>query len=305
MFSVYWALYWSEGSILNKYLQSIFRIDLSPLPCDTEYGRIDLQECQGFDLTESQMFSIHPQCTICAVTIPFVVTIASAQQFVDETSTRFPNFSTYSNQATLCDIDNDGDLDVLFADGQGYSSQGTALRPRVLINNGQGVFADESVSRTDGVTGWFRGVECGDIDRDGDWDIILANDFYKSPVLLVNNGFGFFTNESGRLPSARLSSARAQFGDVDNDGYLDLLFCHSGTSSRFGSNGIPRLYLNDGEGNFTDVTATQTPNVIVQDQQDCIFGDIDGDHDLDIHISTRNGNTVSYTHLTLPTILRV
>ena len=236
------------------------------------------------------MFLIHSQCPAYVCAISILTGVASGQQFVDETSSRFPSFTTYSNQASLCDVDQDGDLDVIFADGQGYSSQGTALRPRLLINDGSGVFSDESVSRTDGVLGWFRGVECGDIDRDGDWDIVLANDFYKSPVLLVNDGNGFFTNESNRLPSARLSSARAQFGDVNNDGYLDLLFCHSGTSSRFGSNGIPRLYVNDGTGNFIDVTTTQTPNVIVQDQQDCIFGDIDGDHDLDIHISTRNGN---------------
>ena len=48
----------------------------------------------------------------------FVAGVASAQQFVDQTSTRFPVQSEYSNQCTFVDIDADGDLDVVFANGQ-------------------------------------------------------------------------------------------------------------------------------------------------------------------------------------------
>lgn len=226
--------------------------------------------------------------TILAGSFGLHVAPALGQQFQDETSSRFPTQTYYSNQVSVCDIDRDGDLDVIFADGQGYSSQGVSLRPRIYINDGAGNFQDETTARSGGILGWFRGVEFGDIDRDGDEDMVLANDFYKQPVIMLNNGEGFFSFGTGRLPNAPLSSARAQFGDIDNDGDLDLAFCHSGTSSRFGSNGVPRLYLNDGTGFFSDVTATQTPNEIIRDQQDCIFGDIDGDLDLDLHISSRS-----------------
>ncbi|MAC74861.1 MAG: hypothetical protein CMJ22_04655 [Phycisphaerae bacterium] len=212
-----------------------------------------------------------------------------AQQFLDRTSTRFPTQAVYSNQLSFCDVDGDGDLDIAFADGQGYSSAGAALRAKLYINDGNGVFSDESDSRIP-VTGWFRGVEFGDIDRDGDWDMVLANDFFREPVLLENDGFGFFTDVSDRLPGIPLSSARAQFADVDDDGDLDLAFCHSGTSSRFGSNGRPQLYLNDGAGTFTDATATNTPNAIVRDQQDCLFFDMDNDLDLDLHIGSRSSS---------------
>ena len=214
---------------------------------------------------------------------------AMAQQFADRTSTRFPSQSVYSNQLSFCDVDDDGDLDIAFADGQGYSSAGSALRAKLYINDGEGYFTDESNARIP-TLGWFRGVEFGDIDGDGDWDMVLANDFNRLPVLLENDGDGFFTDVSDQLPGIPLSSARAQFADVDQDGDLDLAFCHSGTSNRFGSNGRPQLYLNDGTGNFTDATATNTPNAIVRDQQDILFFDMDNDLDLDLHVGSRSNN---------------
>ena len=232
-----------------------------------------------------------PRSFVVSVLLGFgsLAGIAHGQQFLDRTSTRFPTQAVYSNQLSFCDVDGDGDLDIAFADGQGYSSAGAALRAKLYINDGQGVFSDESDARIP-VTGWFRGVEFGDIDRDGDWDMVLANDFFREPVLLENDGFGFFTDVSDRLPGIPLSSARAQFADVDDDGDVDLAFCHSGTSSRFGSNGRPQLYLNDGTGTFTDATATNTPNAIVRDQQDCLFFDMDNDLDLDLHIGSRSSS---------------
>ena len=185
----------------------------------------------------------------------------------------------------MVDIDNDGDLDIVWANGQGYSTQGTALAVRVYVNNGAGVFADETSTRATGITGWYRGVEAGDIDRDGDWDLILANDFNKRPQILVNNGAGVFADQTTtRLPTTTMSSARAQFGDVDNDGDLDLVFCNNGTS-RFGS-GQPQLYLNDGAGVFT-ATSGYLPVGNISEQMDILFFDTDNDLDLDILLATR------------------
>ena len=59
------------------------------------------------------------------------------------------------------------------------------------------------------MTGWFRGVEFGDIDRDGDWGMVLANDFNRLPVLLENDGAGFFTDVSDRLPGIPLVRSRS------------------------------------------------------------------------------------------------
>jgi hypothetical protein len=173
---------------------------------------------------------------------------------------------------------------------------GAALKPRFYINNGSGVFTDETDARAPGVTGWFRGVEAGDIDDDGDQDLILAQDFNKRPVLLLNSGTGTFTDVSTtRLPTLTMSSMRAQFGDVDNDGDLDLIFCNSGTSSRFGS-GQPRMYLNNGAGVFVDATSGGLPTGNVAEQMDIFFLDSDNDLDLDIVLATRAGSPNQTRH---------
>mgnify|MGYP001319299325 CR=1 FL=1 len=223
---------------------------------------------------------------------------ASAQQFVEETG-RLPSQSFYSNQLSACDFDLDGDMDFVVADGQGYTSQGSALQVRLYVNDGTGQFTDESSARAAGVTGWFRGVEFGDCDGDGDPDMILAQDYFTAPVLLINDGNGFFTDESAtRLPAQRLSSARAQFADVDQDGDLDLAFCDSGTSSRFGSNGRTRLLINDGNGFYQDDTdARMIGGSTMSQQMDLLFFDADNDLDLDMYVGTRSSGSANSSRL--------
>ena len=208
-------------------------------------------------------------------------------QFVDQTTTRFPVQAEYTNQIGVGDIDGDGDLDMCFANGQGYSTLGTLLKPRIYLNNGAGVFSDVTDARVAGITGCFRSAEFGDVDSDGDLDLLLGQDYNRQMLLLINNGAGTFANETtARLPALTSSTARATFGDVDGDGDLDIALCNSGTSSRFGS-GQPRLYTNDGTGRFTDATASRLPVGNISEQMDALFFDADGDFDLDLFIATR------------------
>ena len=221
-------------------------------------------------------------------------------QFVDETATRFPGglagVLEYTNQLTVGDLDGDGDLDLVFANGGGFSTASAPLKLRVWINTGvnSGVFADETDARTGGLTFIARGCELGDVERDGDLDIIIAQDFNRQPTLLINNGSGVFANETAtRLPVGTFSSTRAQFGDVDNDGDLDIYINNAGATNRFGS-GRGKLWLNNGSGVFADVTATNTVNETVGQPMDAIFGDIDGDFDLDVHVGSRSGTSKLY-----------
>lgn len=213
---------------------------------------------------------------------------ASAQQFVDQTASRFPVQAEYTNYIAVGDIDGDGDLDICFANGGGYSALGTLLKPRLYVNNGSGVFADETDARAAGVTGCFRSAEFGDVDGDGDLDLVLAQDFNRPAKLLINGGSGIFVDQSAtRIPSGGLSSARATFGDVDSDGDLDIALCNSGTSSRFGTNGQPRLWINNGSGVLADETAARLPAGNIPQQMDVLFFDADGDLDLDLLVATR------------------
>ena len=117
-------------------------------------------------ITKTENTARHLACNIArpfaAVGVLFIMSAASAQQFVDQTSTRFPVQAEYTNQCTFVDIDADGDKDIVFANGQGYSSIGTLLKPRIYVNNGTGTFVDETDTRAAGITGCFRGVEAGD-----------------------------------------------------------------------------------------------------------------------------------------------
>ena len=205
-----------------------------------------------------------------------------AQQFSEQSASRFPSpqLNEYSNQISVGDIDNDGDLDLIFAEGGNFFSEGPELLQRVFVNDGTGVFTDQSVARLN-FTGLARGVEMGDIDNDGDLDLIFAQDFRRQPGLFVNDGNGFFTDVSlVQLPLMDVSSSRAQFGDFDNDGDLDL-YVNNGGASRFGC-GQNQIFANDGNGFFTDVTAATHPLGNLCEPMDVTLGDIDGDFDIDI-----------------------
>jgi hypothetical protein len=232
----------------------------------------------------------------CLAILPTLAGVALAQQFVDVTDTRFPQPkpSEYTSQLTIGDLDGDGDLDIIFANGNGFSCPVAPQLARVYINNGSGFFTDETMARTGGYSGRHRGVELGDCDRDDDLDVILVQDCNFLPGLLINDGSGFFTSEGAtRLPNITLASSRGQFGDVDNDGDLDL-FITSGTNSRFDC-GQYRLYLNDGTCHYTDATGVNFPLGNKCNNMDAIFGDIDNDFDIDIRTaSTGTNNSVLY-----------
>jgi len=139
--------------------------------------------------------------------------------------------------------------------------------------------------------GLCRGVELGDVERDGDLDMIFAQDFDKLPRLMINDGDGFFTDETvTRLPNMTLSASRAQFGDIDNDGDLDIYILDGGPN-RFGC-GQNRIYVNDGMGFFTDETDSRHPLGNLCEPMDCIFGDVDNDFDIDVRTaSTASSNS--------------
>ncbi len=231
-----------------------------------------------------------PRAMVIRTTTLLVMTASAVgQQFQEQTATRFPspNPAEWSNQLTIGDIDGDGDLDILFANGGNFSSPGSPQLQRVYVNDGAGFFTDESVARL-GFSGLCRGVELGDIDNDGDLDLILAQDFQRQPQLFENDGAGFFTNITARLPQIPLSSSRAQFGDIDNDGDLDL-YLTNGSTNRFGC-GQYRVYVNDGTGTFIDETASRHPIENVCNNMDCIFGDFDRDLDLDVRTAGTGTN---------------
>lgn len=219
-------------------------------------------------------------------TLPLAST-AQAQQFVY--SDVIPGPNRWTEGVAAADIDGDGDADLFFADGEDYSSPGPKRQNRLVVNRlelGPGQFDDESVLRLGTSESHAKMVFTGDIDGDGWVDACFANAFNTDPPFLFHNRGtgqpGFFDEEgAARGLVDSLNSASGKFGDVDNDGDLDLALCNSGSAYIFGVGGKPRLFLNDGLGQFNDDAAFAAAVPTKSTQMDVQFVDMNNDFELD------------------------
>ena len=236
-----------------------------------------------------------------------------AQQF-QQVGTGLPGPVVWSEGVDVFDANGDGWLDIIFANGIGFSSAGGALAPTLLINHttvgGTITFADETAARIPaGFVQQAKAVIAVDVDGDGDKDLVFANAFNSQPTVLINNGAGVFTNETAaRFPSILLNSFGVGWGDVDNDGDIDLVFADAGPNTFGAPGGMAKLFLNDGTGHFTNVPifTNQANKVGAQNAQ---LVDVDGDLDLDLIIDGKSPGQFLYLNdgqghfLYYPTVL--
>ena len=192
------------------------------------------------------------------------------------------------------DYDKDGYLDLYVVNH---------TEPNVLYhNNGDGTFTDVSeragvASRRKGFVTFFL-----DYDNDADLDLFFSSmaDFtdyiqsqvdgetgpdayYSTPVLYRNNGDGTFTDVTIQAGlNKAFGSMGANFGDIDQDGYQDLYLANGGPE--MGRLEPDALYRNNGDGTFTDVTASTAVVEQVGKGHGVTFADYDSDGDLDIYV---------------------
>jgi len=207
-------------------------------------------------------------------------------------SARKNAFSDASTDVTisgvLFDADRDGDLDFAEANEcpPPVCTAGGAQNS-LWINNGAGNFRNETSTRFPIGLTQSSALVPGDIDRDGDLDLIVVNGSLsgKQSLVYVNDGTGRFTDETAtRLPVQLLSGRDAAVVDVDGDGDRDLFLVTSRQSQS-------RLYLNDGAGVFTEVTATHLPAHIASFQEvDAI--DVDNNGVVDFLYLSDTGRTI-------------
>ena len=208
--------------------------------------------------------------------------------FEDQSLQRIPPVVVSAQDVEVGDFDGDGHLDIFVACGI-WPNPHEPLRNLMLINDGTGHFADETDLRLPiHLLNQSGGIAVGDVDGDGDVDIFVANAWSptSSPdnKLLVNDGTGVFSDETDtQLPFQRHhSSGTAKFGDVDNDGDLDVAIASLHQPAL--------LYLNDGVGFFSDVSSTHLRNI--NKTTNLEFIDVEMDGDLDI-VAARHGTRVS------------
>jgi len=226
---------------------------------------------------------------------------AHAQQFTYASG--LLSGSNWSEGVEPSDVDNDGDLDLFFADGNGFSSAGSKQQNRLHINKleqGPNIWTDESIARLGARTSNAKMVVAADVNGDGFEDALFCNAFNTdTPFLYINRGSqnpGVFLERAAQRGLGQIySSASAQFGDLDNDGDLDLILSDSGSSFLGGSGDRPHLFFNDGAGFFTE-DAAKLNAPVMKAHMDVQFVDIDNDFDLDFFGPNRANNDPGGDH---------
>ncbi|MEM7350308.1 MAG: CRTAC1 family protein, partial [Acidobacteriota bacterium] len=223
---------------------------------------------------------------------------------------------TMGGGVAFFDFDEDGDEDLLFVNSSYWPHRQTAdPRPTMALyaNDGQGGFTDVTRQASLDVSFYGMGAAVADYDADGDQDLFLSA---VGKNRLYRNEGGRFSEVAASAGVAGASdewSSSAGFFDVDNDGDLDLFVCNyvrwskeidfeldfrlTGVGRAFGppqnyQGTYPYLYLNNGDGSFTDVSEAaglhvDNPATGTAMAKSLALGpvDVDGDGFLDVLVA--------------------
>ena len=180
-------------------------------------------------------------------------------------------------------------------DGDGYADFFCNVGKGLLFHNERnGTFKAVTNSGLElpGDGAWTCGIAVADYDNDGFPDVFVPGP--RKPRLYHNNHDGTFTDvtdASGDLAKLAEPSVSAAWGDVNSDGYLDLLVCCPG--------GSPHLYLGDGKGKFTEVTEA-VGLASAKGVWAASFADVDGDGDLDLALHAEDQAIVATNEMDRP-----
>ncbi len=225
----------------------------------------------------------------------------------------------------LLDYDNDGDLDVYLVQGRTLgtsppldrtppSSTAAGILKGRLYRNDLRINADGSrqlhfTDVTDGsginADQYGLGVAAADVDNDGWIDLLLTN--FGTNQLLRNKGDGTFTDvskQSGIEDRSERFAVSAAFLDYDRDGWLDLYVANNANYTLQNETSCPnmagardycppqiyggqpdRLYRNQGNGRFADVSATALVGGKFGPALGIATADYNGDGWIDIYVA--------------------
>jgi hypothetical protein len=157
--------------------------------------------------------------------------------FSDGTAGYPPKQGPYQYNQELCDIDGDGDLDLLVDNSGGVQKRGAYLT-QVNINDGKGYFRDQTPARIQGEPGGDdNAVKCLDANGDGQFDLVTATLSFKEEKLMLNKGDGTFTYVPNAFPEIEDPTLGIDAADFDGDGFIDVV-----TGQGEGTPRIDRIY---------------------------------------------------------------
>ncbi len=183
------------------------------------------------------------------------------------------------------DTEGDGDLDLIFVNRLQTNT--------MYLNDGTGNFTEVTTGPFVTDPGTSRDVAVGDLDNDGDTDIVVANSENEQNFIYINQGGTQGGTEGTFLRLTNDPAADAvgetygvSLADYDKDGDLDLF-----VSRRFFQGNI--LYRNDGTAHFQPMLAL-APSQGASDCYRSAWGDLDRDGDLDLLVANRVANNFFY-----------
>jgi len=188
---------------------------------------------------------------------------------------------THDHKFVVSDLDGDGDNDVVIVVNNTAfpTAQNRVLRNRVS----EGLGFVKETSTLSRLRGDLYDIDAGDIDGDGDDDVITsicAGDGAVSSEVLLRNDNGTLLVDETAVPTFRADcTVGAKMVDVDDDGDLDLFW--AGSLSINDPRLIVRLYVNRGDGTFVDASAFTPVGNRALEGSNLACGDLDGDGDVD------------------------
>jgi hypothetical protein len=163
------------------------------------------------------------------------------------------------------DLDGDGALDLV---GYGRSASDQD-QLRILYGDGDGGFPRQATAP---FSNFASPLHLGDLDEDGDLDAVVVVNIFVRTLRLLRNDAGVLV-EVGTV-DARVTPWETELGDLDGDGYLDLVTAGDAT-------GAPTLSVRRGNGDLTFDPAV-TYAVTTDGRAVDLIADVDGDDDLDV-----------------------
>ena len=176
--------------------------------------------------------------------------------------------SETSANASMGDLDGDGDLDIVLAKGRH-----DPLIDRVLLNDGKGGFVASNLGPDADRT---YTAALTDADGDGDLDVLTSNDTPDRKLVFLNNGKGAFT-VAGTWGVAKWSTRNAAIADMNGDGRPDVVAANRP--------GPSYVCLNLGDGRFE----TDCISIPAKSATTIVPGDFDRDGDIDLAVPARDG----------------
>jgi len=143
------------------------------------------------------------------------------------------------------DIDNNGTIDIVFiGNGPASSANFSGYNSAIFLNDGNANFTKAEntpfIRHTD-----YPSIALADFDNDGFLDVITSGRVVQSPNthaihFYLNNGLGNFI-EVEDIPFTAHNYGKLTVGDVNNDGYNDLLITGLGDNNT----AVAKLYINN------------------------------------------------------------